>query len=174
MRKNLDTLLRAYTFVLRGVGDAFPLVLAGRLPQGESPRFPDVRAMLDRYGLQEGEVQFIGEVDEADKATLYRQADCFVYPSRYEGFGLPILEAMACGTPVVAANTSSLPEVAGEAGYLIAPDDARSMAGAILAVLVQEEFAEELRLAGLAQARNFSWLKTARETLAVYQQTISR
>jgi len=170
-RKNLDTLLRAYTFVLDGVGDYFPLALAGRMPERGSARFPDVRGMLKRYGLVEGrEVLLTGEVAEADKPSLYRGAACFVYPSRYEGFGLPPLEAMACGTPVVAAEAASVPEVVGDGGYLVPPDDARKMAGAILAVLVQEELAEDLRRKGLAQARRFSWERTAKETLEVLRR----
>jgi glycosyltransferase involved in cell wall biosynthesis len=170
-RKNLDTLLRAYTYVLDGVGDAFPLALAGRLPDAGSPRFPDVRAMLERYGLAEGkEVLFTGEVDEADKPTLYRGAACFVYPSRYEGFGLPPLEAMACGTPVIAAGASSVPEVVGDGAYLVPPHDARKMAGAIIATLVQENLAEDLKQKGLAQARQFSWRKTAQQTSEAYRE----
>jgi glycosyltransferase involved in cell wall biosynthesis len=166
-RKNLDTLLRAYTWVVDGIGDYFPLALAGR----GSERLPGLRAALQRYGLEEGsEVRFIGEVDEADKPALYRGAACFVYPSRYEGFGLPPLEAMACGTPVVAADAASLPEVVGDAAYLVPPGDARQMAAAILAVLVQEDLAEELRRKGLAQAGRFSWRATAQATLDAYRR----
>ena len=120
--------------------------------------------------LRGKEVLFIGQVDEADKPSLYRQAECFVYPSRYEGFGLPPLEAMACGTPVVAAEASSIPEVVGDAAYLVPPDDARQMGAAILAVLVQEDLAGELKRKGLAQARRFSWRVTAEATLAAYQR----
>lgn len=173
VRKNLDTLLRAYTYVLEGMGDTFPLVIAGKLPGKESRLFPDIKQAMRHYKLAEDEVLFIGEVDDGDLPALYRQAECFVYPSRYEGFGLPPLEAMSCGTPVVTTQTSSLPEIVGDAGFLVEPDDARKMAGAILAVLVNDDLAQDLRQRGLAQARRFSWQRTAQETLTVYQRVLA-
>ncbi len=169
VRKNVHTLLKAYTYVRDGMGDQFPLVLAGRLPEKDSPRFLDVQAAIDMFGLRDV-VRLIGWVDEGDEPALYRLASCFVYPSRYEGFGLPVLEAMSCGTPVVAANSSSLPEVVGDAGFLVPPDDARQMAGAILATLNQEDVARELREKGLRRAAQFSWVRAAAQTLDVYEQ----
>ncbi|MBN2305552.1 MAG: glycosyltransferase, partial [Anaerolineae bacterium] len=112
----------------------------------------------------------IGPVDEADKAVLYRLASVFVFPSRYEGFGLGPLEAMACGTPVVGCEVSSIPEVVGDAAFLVPPDDSRGMGGAILALLNQPEQAAVMCNRGLARAREFSWRKTAESTLAVYRQ----
>lgn len=168
VRKNLRILLQAYAYVRNGVGDEYPLVLAGRLPTRASPHFPPIKPLCQELHLEDA-IYLIGPVDEADKPALYRTAACFVYPSRYEGFGLPPLEAMACGAPVVAANTSSLPEVIGEAGFLVSPDDARGMAGAIIAILLQEELAQTLRQRGLAQAARFSWDRTARETISVYE-----
>jgi len=173
VRKNLPVLLHAYTHVKRGFGDHFPLVLAGRIPPNPSPRFTAIEPMLDELGLRDA-VRVLGEVAESDKPALYRGAACFVYPSRYEGFGLPPLEAMACGTPVVATNASSLPEVIGDAGFLVAPDDVRGMAGGIVAILTQEDLAESLRRKGLAQARRFSWGSTAEKTLRVYRVCLSR
>jgi glycosyltransferase involved in cell wall biosynthesis len=170
VRKNIETLLYAFTYVRKGTD--IPLVLGGRLPERITPRLTDVHALIGQMGLGEA-VQPIGWVDEADKPALYRMASCFVFPSRYEGFGLPVLEAMACGTPVVAVNASSLPEVVGEAGFLVEPDDARGMAGAILAVLVQPEVAGDLRQKGLARAACFSWERTARQTLGVYERVRS-
>jgi glycosyltransferase involved in cell wall biosynthesis len=172
VRKNVGTLLQAYTYVRGGVSDACPLVLAGRLPERASVRFPDVRAQIERQGLDDV-VRLIGEVDEADKPGLYRGAEVFVYPSRYEGFGLPPLEAMSCGTPVVVAESSSLPEVVGGAGFLVAPDDARHMAGAILALLMQDDLAREMSRRGIEQAARFGWARTAAETQAVYQRALS-
>ncbi len=171
VRKNVYTLLRAYTYVQKAVGDAAPLVLAGRELEGTSARVPQLRPYIAALGLQES-VRFIGWVDEADKPALMRMACCFVFPSLYEGFGLPPLEAMACGTPVVAMNVSSLPEVIGGAGFLIAPDDSRSMAGAILATLTQAELAQTLRAQGLAQAAQFSWERAARQTLDAYADAL--
>ena len=105
---------------------------------------------------------------EEDKALLYNAAALFVFPSRYEGFGLPPLEAMACGTPVIAARAASLPEVVGDGGLLIVPDDVAGLAQAMLAVLNDPARQAELRARGLAQAARFSWAQTAQETLAVY------
>jgi len=172
VRKNISTLLKAYTYLQESTGGDLPLVLAGRLPEKKNPRFTDVLGLIDTMGLQES-VRPIGWIDDADAPSLYRMARCFVYPSRYEGFGLPPLEAMACGTPVVAANTSSLPEVVGEAGFLVEPDDARGMAGAILAIYNQPDLAKSLREKALKRAELFTWEKTARETLAVYEGVLS-
>lgn len=169
VRKNVDTLLKAYTYVREGGGEQFPLVLAGRLPEKDSPRFLNVQAYIDGMGLRDV-VRSIGWVDEGDEPALYRLASCFVYPSRYEGFGLPVLEAMSCGTPVVAADSSSLPEVVGEAGFLVPPDNARQMAGAILATLNQDDVARELSEKGLKRASTFSWVRTVARTLDVYEQ----
>jgi glycosyltransferase involved in cell wall biosynthesis len=172
VRKNLPVLLCAYTYVKRGFDDRFPLVLAGRLPKGPSRRFTAIEPLLDKFDLRDV-VRVIGEVDEADKPALYRSAACFVYPSRYEGFGLPPLEAMACGTPVVTTEASSLPEVVGNAGFLVDPDDVRGMAGGIIAMLTQDDLVRQLRQRGLEQAARFSWERTAVETLEVYERCVA-
>jgi glycosyltransferase involved in cell wall biosynthesis len=112
-------------------------------------------------------------VDEADKPLLYRGAEVFAFPSRHEGFGLPPLEAMACGTPVVVGDSGSLPEIIGPAGFAIDPNDPRGMAGAIIALVMDEAQAAELRRAGPQQAVQFTWERTARETLAVYRRVAS-
>ena len=117
----------------------------------------------------ENVVRFLGPVPEADLPALYAGAAVFVFPSLYEGFGLPVLEAMACGTPVITSNTSSLPEVVGEAGILIDPRDVRALAEAVERVLADERLRAELRAKGVERARQFTWEKTARETLAVYR-----
>jgi len=171
VRKNLPTLIKAYTYVKQGVGDAYPLVIAGRSPAQLTPRFSDVPKAIQAMQVEDV-VQLIGEVEEADKPALYRMAKCFVFPSRYEGFGLPVLEAMACGTPVVSTEASSIPDVAGDAAFLVPPDDARHMAGSIIAALIQEDVAASLRQKGLARAGQFSWARTAAETLAVYTRVM--
>jgi glycosyltransferase involved in cell wall biosynthesis len=171
VRKNLTTLLKAYTYVQKGY-DA-PLILAGRPPQKESPRFTDVQPLIEQMGLQDI-VKVIGEVDEADKPALYRLATTFVFPSRYEGFGLPVLEAMASGTAVVTTDTSSLSEIAGDAAFVVQPDDARHMAGSILATLTQPDTNKDLSERGLRRAAEFSWVRTAAETYGVYQLVIER
>jgi glycosyltransferase involved in cell wall biosynthesis len=174
VRKNLRALLSAYTYVGPPAGEEYPLVLGGRTPtQWGSPRFPDLPAEIERLGISEY-VRWIGPVDEADKPGIYRMARAAIFPSRYEGFGLGPLEAMACGTPTIAADASSIPEVVGEGAYLVDPDDSRKMGGAIIATLIQDDLRESLRNLGLARATNFSWQRTARETLAVYQQVMAR
>jgi len=108
-------------------------------------------------------------VPEADLPALYAGAALFVFPSLYEGFGLPVLEAMACGTPVITSDTSSLPEVVGEAGIMVEPQDHEGLAVAIERVLSDAELRHEMIDKGLKRARQFTWEKTARETLAVYR-----
>ena len=171
IHKNVTTLLQAYTFVAKAMGEEYPLVLAGEKP-APSPRFPDYDRFIRRAHLQ-NHVRWIGYVEEEDKPALYRGAMCFVFPSRYEGFGLPPLEAMACGTPVVTTNAASLPEVVGEAAFAVEPDDERQMGGAIISLLIQEQFAQEMRQKGLEQASAFSWEQTATETLLVYDEVAS-
>lgn len=171
VRKNIGKLLEAFTYVRAGYD--VPLVLAGRLPESITPRFWDVPALIGQLELGDV-VRPIGWVDEGDKPALYRMAACFVFPSRYEGFGLPVLEAMACGTPVVAAETSSISEIVGGAAFLVDPGDARHLAGSILAVLVQEELAQDLRQKGLARAREFSWARAAAETVSVYRRALGQ
>jgi glycosyltransferase involved in cell wall biosynthesis len=175
VRKNLFMLLSAWTYAGPSVGEEFPLVLAGKSPEAwGSPRFPDVPSEIKRLKL-DTTIRMIGAVDEADKPGIYRMARTFIFPSRYEGFGLPVLEAMACGTPVVSVRASSIPEITGEdAAYLVDPDDSRSMGGAIIATLIQNDFHRQLQNEGLARATNFTWQRTARETLAVYESVYAR
>ena len=177
-RKNVRALLSAWTWADSSIGQSYPLVLGGQLPVPDlDPRaapgaggrlfedFPRLARELDIADT----VKFIGPVAEADKPALYRGAVAFVYPSRYEGFGLPPLEAMACGVPVVASNAASVSEVVGQAGYLLPPDDTRSFGAAIITCVVEPSVADDLRARGLEQAKKFSWEKTARETVAAYE-----
>ncbi len=101
--------------------------------------------------------------------ALYSAAELFVFPSLYEGFGLPVLEAMACGTPVVTSNTSSLPEVVGEAGIMVEPRDVRALAQAMEQALTDELLWAEMRAKGLERAKRFTWEGAARETVEVYE-----
>jgi len=111
----------------------------------------------------------LGFVEDADLPLLYARADFFVYPSIYEGFGMPILEAMACGTPVITSNCSSMPEVAGDAALLIDPHDVQDMSAKMLELAGSGDLRRSLREKGIGRASQFSWEKTARETLAVYE-----
>ena len=120
----------------------------------------------------ENVVRFIGPVDEDDKVALYQQARAFLYPSIYEGFGLPALEALACGVPVVGSNASSIPEIVGDAGMLVDPHNARAMAGALIAVCTEDSLHDELSERALVQAAKFSWDKCAQETVAAYEDVV--
>lgn len=162
-RKNLGTLLEAYA-ALRAGGAPQRLVVAGR----RGWRCGALFARLRDLGLEE-EVILPGLVDEGDLPALYTAADLLAFPSLYEGFGLPVLEAMACGTPVVCANTSSLPEVAGEAALLLGPHDVGAWVRATGRVLADPALRESLRAAGLARARRFTWQAAARRTQQVYR-----
>ena len=119
-------------------------------------------------------VRFLGPVADADLPALYAGADLFVFPSLYEGFGLPVLEAMACGTPVACSNTSSLPEVAGDAALLFDPTDIQAMVGAMDLALGDANMREELRGRGAAQAARFSWERTAQATMEVYRDVVRK
>lgn len=174
VRKNVATALAAYLWVGPVLGEDCPLVLAGRLPERDTPFAPDPRRIARELGLRPEWVRFIGPVTETEKPALYRGAVAFIFPSRYEGFGLPPLEALACGTPVVGSDVSSLPEVVGDAGVLLPPDDAEGMAGALLQLAQDTGFREELRRRALARAARFSWEETARQTLRAYRDALGR
>jgi glycosyltransferase involved in cell wall biosynthesis len=115
-------------------------------------------------------VDFLDFVPDDDLAALFSACEAFVFPSLYEGFGLPPLEAMAAGAPVVCSNASSLPEVVGDAALLVNPREVGEIANAIERVITDSALRDELRTKGLAQAKKFSWERAARETLAVYQR----
>jgi glycosyltransferase involved in cell wall biosynthesis len=174
LRKQVNDALLAYTYCGPAHGEEYPLVIGGREPEWESgsdsPMFPNLRDYAEKLAVTDW-VRWIGYVDEADKPSLYRLADVFVFPSMYEGFGLPVLEAMASGTPVVAREIPVIEEIAGDAAYLV--KDARTMGGAIIALIIQESLRQSQISRGLAQATQFSWRKTARETLAVYERVMS-
>jgi glycosyltransferase involved in cell wall biosynthesis len=170
-RKNVNQLLLAYTYVGQAEGDNIPLVIAGREPAWGTPLFPDLRRYAAELNITDY-VRWIGYIDEADKPSLYRLASVFAYPSLYEGFGLGPLEAMACGTPVVANDIPSISEVVADGAYLVPENDARAMAGAIIALLLQQPLRDSLINQGLARATAFSWRKTARQTLDVYERVL--
>jgi len=163
-RKNVPTLLRAYScLVSRGIHD--PLVIVGK----KGWMFGDIFATVKTLKLED-KVVFTGYVPDEDLPYLYNGARLFVYPSLYEGFGLPVLEAMACGTPVITSNVSSMPEVVGDAGLLIDPRDHTQLAQAIELIITNDDLSKLLRERGLQRAAQFSWERTARETLKVYTQ----
>ena len=165
-RKNLVSLIRAFAAL---PVERFPhrLVLAG------SPgwRNHEAERLLQRSDVAL-RVEQLGRVDDRDLPALYRGADALVYPSLDEGFGLPPLEAMACGTPVVTSNVSSLPEVVGEAALTVAPQDLAALSGAMRAVLEDRDLRARLVAEGPRRAARFTWASTARATAAVYAEAL--
>jgi len=164
-RKNLPRLLEAFAIARRKGLDRKLLIGGAR-----GWRLSNLAGIVEKYALA-NDVVFLGFVPDADLPALYRRADFFIYPSVYEGFGLPILESMACGTPVITSNCSSMPEVAGDAALLVDPHDVNDMAARMLELANSPAVHARLRLSGIARAAQFSWEKTARETLAVYEMT---
>jgi glycosyltransferase involved in cell wall biosynthesis len=118
----------------------------------------------------EKRVRFLGRVSDLELITLYSMAEVFAFPSFFEGFGIPPLEAMACGTPVITSNTSSLPEVVGDAALQVDPHDIDSLAGAISRLLEDEHLREELRQRGYQQAKNSTWMRSAHKLLSLYKK----
>jgi glycosyltransferase involved in cell wall biosynthesis len=168
VRKNLPRLVEAFSR-LRAEDPSLHLVLTGARKLRQSSVAEDIR----RLGL-EGAVHLTGFVEDADLPALYAGATLFVLPSLYEGFGLPVLEAMACGTPVVASRSSSLPEIAGEAAVLVDPFDVDAIAAGMRQVLTSPDLAARLRTAGLARAETFTWRQTAEATIGVYERVLGR
>jgi len=163
-RKNLVGLLRAYGALRRGRRHGPALVIAGGAGWKN-------RAILDAMAASPytADIRIVGYVPEAELAALMNGAIAFVYPSLYEGFGLPPLEAMACGTPVITSNRSSLPEVVGDAALLVDPENTRDLALAMARLVDDAPLREELRERGLERAGGFSWRRTAELTSAVYE-----
>lgn len=172
-RKNLATVLAAYRWAGPAIGERCPLVIAGRLPERDTCFTPDPRRLMREERVPEQHVQFIGFVQEADKPALYRGATAFFFPSRYEGFGLPPLEALACGTPVVGSDVASLPEIVGDAGCLLPANDARGMAGMLIRLVDDEGFRARMSQRAVAQAETFSWTRTAKATMRAYEAVLS-
>jgi len=162
-RKNVQGMLRAFARVAKQ--SEATLVLAGRPGRNAEAEL----APIAELSLA-GRVLLTGYVPDQDLAPLYSAARLFAFPTLYEGFGIPLLETMACGTPAVTSNWSSMPEVAGDAALLVDPHDTEAMADAMLRLLADEGLHGELRARGIERAREFTWERTARETLAVYQQ----
>jgi glycosyltransferase involved in cell wall biosynthesis len=165
-RKNLIRLLAAFERLhAERLTDA--LVIVGR----RGWLYDDFFAVLERSPARQA-VIFPGWVDDVDLPAIYAGAQVFAFPSLFEGFGLPVLEAMACGTPVVCSNSSSLPEVGGDAALLVDPLDVDALTGALDRVLRDPARAADLRASGLAQAARFSWPRAAAETAAIYHRLI--
>jgi glycosyltransferase involved in cell wall biosynthesis len=166
--KNLERLIDAFHRVRSRGLDHLKLVMIG----DEISKYASLRRAVHRYQLHKY-VRFLGYLPEETLAVMYRLAGVFVFPSLYEGFGLPPLEAMASGTPVVTSNVSSLPEVAGDAAVLVDPYDPDAIADAIYRVLTNVDLRRELRRRGLARARQFSWETSVRRVREIYAEVAS-
>ncbi len=160
-RKNIDVLVEA---LLQLPAD-IPLVLTGWNGWGEKQWHDKIATTRLK-----NRVYVLGHVPDHDLSALYSGAAALVYPSLYEGFGLPIVEAMACGCPVICSNAASMPEVAGDAAMLIDPARADDLAGAITTVLEDDQIRQTLIRKGLARAASFSWAETARQTMTVFER----
>ncbi|MBC7235422.1 MAG: glycosyltransferase family 4 protein [Chloroflexi bacterium] len=167
--KNLVRLIEAWGRVPEGVRKGAELVLAGK----EDPRYPEVRQAIARWGLEHA-VRMLGIVDDADLPSLYSGALAFVFPSLYEGFGLPVLEAMACGAPVLASERASLSEVVGDAGLTFDPMDVDTLRDLLARLLSDADLRRDLSVRGRARAAEFTWERTAIATLAVYRHVATR
>lgn len=166
-RKNITRVLQAFARLRETTRQQLRLVIAGL---DEAGRRAFARE-AGRLGIGD-RVTFLDFVTQEELVGLYNLAAIFLYPSLYEGFGLPVLEAMACGAPVITSNTTSIPEIAGEAAILIDPLDVPSIAQAIQALLDDDVRRRELTASGLAQAATFSWHRTAAETLQIYREVV--
>jgi glycosyltransferase involved in cell wall biosynthesis len=161
--KNRRRLIEAFA----SLASAFPhtLAIAGQ----PAWKYEDDLSLPQRLGLTE-RVRFLGPVPDADLPALYSAAEAVAFPSLYEGFGLPALEAMACGAPLIASTAPALVELAGDAALLVDPYDSGAIAAALRRVLKDAELREKLRRRGLERAAQFSWRQAAEQTLAVYDQ----
>jgi glycosyltransferase involved in cell wall biosynthesis len=167
-RKNVVSLLEAYAQLVAHDGGSWPaLVIAG----AKGWFYQEIFAAVERLNLAD-RVLFPGYVPEEEKPWWYNAAELFVYPSLFEGFGLPPLEAMACGTPVIVSNSSSLPEVVGDAGVKVPPGDVMALAEAMAAILHDPVARADWRERGLGQAAGFSWQAAARQTVRVYERAL--
>ena len=166
-RKNLPLALSAFRMFLGRTNFRFSLVVIGGLGRWEK----EIMSEIDRLSLWDN-VILTGYVVDESLIPLYAGADALLYPSRYEGFGFPMLEAMAVGTPVIASDTSSLPEIAGSAVVLLPPDDPEAWADAMYRLIFEPELRKELIKKGKERAREFSWEEAARKTLSLYRELI--
>jgi len=168
-RKNLVRLIHAYGSLVRNHACNHQLVLCGR----KGWLYDEIFTAVADAGLRE-KVVFAQNIPDEALPHVYRGSVAFVYPSLYEGFGLPVLEAMACGTPVITSNVSSLPEVVGESALLIDPTDTKQIAQAMKRVCSDPELRSDLAERGLARSSEFSWRTTAEQTMRVYEQVVNQ
>ncbi|MCS7051146.1 MAG: glycosyltransferase family 4 protein, partial [Thermomicrobium sp.] len=171
VRKNLPLLVRAFARALPQLPEGTMLVIPGRAHSGNQRLYPPLEPLIRALGL-ERRVLLPGPVDEQEKVLWYQLAAVYAYPSVYEGFGLSPLEAMACGTPVIAARRTSLPEVVGDAGLLVEPDE-DAFAQALVRLLNDPALRQQLATRGRQRAAAYTWRRTALRTVAAYREAIA-
>jgi glycosyltransferase involved in cell wall biosynthesis len=173
VRKNQLRLIKAFELVHKNNSSSgAELMIVGHMRK-DVPEFESTLGDIRRRNT-DIKITLAGYLSDSEIQSLYEEADVFVYPSLYEGFGLPVLEAMACGCPVVASNVSSLPEVVGEAGMLVDPYDVETLAHAVSTVLQDDELKRQMSKKGIAQAQKFSWERAGVELLAVCSEVAER
>ena len=166
-RKNLTTLFAAYAALPAALRQRYPLAVAGARGWHTHGLLKSARELIER-----GELRLLGYVADDLVPLLYAGAAAFCYPSRYEGFGLPVLEAMASGVPVITSNATSLPEVVGDAGLMVCPDDVDGLREYLQQLLEDQTYAHQLGQRGLFRSRLFSWDRCAKETFNVYEKVM--
>jgi glycosyltransferase involved in cell wall biosynthesis len=165
-RKNIATLLRAFEGIMNQI--PHDLVLVGQRGWKSEPIFKE----MERPEIKQ-RVHWVGYVSDPERVFFYQAADFLVYPSWYEGFGMPLLEAMQCGCPVITSKVSAMPEVVGEAGIVIDPSQTEDLKKAMLRLIHEPGRAEKMKQAGLEQAKKFSWEISARKTLEVFEKVVN-
>ncbi|MDP8259083.1 MAG: glycosyltransferase family 1 protein [Candidatus Aadella gelida] len=168
-RKNISGLVEAFTSYIKDYSGEMDLVLVGKKDWG----YRQVKRRVEELGVAD-RVVFTDYVDDDDLPALYNLAKLFVYPSFYEGFGLPVLEALSSGCPVIASNVSSIPEIVGEAGILLAPDDTEGLTNSFKKFDENRSMQLELSDMGIERSKKFSWQRTAEETLDVYRKILKK
>jgi glycosyltransferase involved in cell wall biosynthesis len=173
LRKNVQRIIRAYAALPAPLRAEYQLVIAGRLQLLGHPLYPDPRPLVRELDMGD-RIIFTGQIREQDKAPLYSGATVFLFPSLYEGFGIPVLEAMACAAPVVTSRVSALPEVVGDAGVLVDPYSEPAISEALGDLLTSPKKRQELGERARDRSRMFSWRQVAEQTVAVYERVGSR
>ncbi|NOZ63516.1 MAG: glycosyltransferase family 4 protein [Caldiserica bacterium] len=167
--KNVGRLLEAFALLIKAGIKGYPLLIVASL---KNPNYPSLLRKTRELGIDKWVYWLDAQPQEKTLVYLYNACTLFAFPSLYEGFGLPPLEAMACGAPVIASNTSSLPEVVGDAGSLVNPEDPREMQESMRKILLSSSLREELKSKAIKRAKEFSWQRTAEKTLEVYREVM--
>ncbi len=173
VRKNVATALRAFARARNRFNERTLFVIGGKLPTEQRALYSDIHKIILDEGIAD-DVVLLHAVSDAENAALMSGCRIFVYPSEYEGFGLPPLEAMRCGAPVVASSATSVGEIVGDAGVLLPPDDTDAWAAALVRVLEDQNLRADLHQRGLQRAQAFDWDTTAQRTLAAYDQALAQ